>query len=131
MSADSHSDAPQAALAAWLHERSDAVLAIEKQAGTALYEAKDEDAYRELMSKKAALLAAIARDASPLLERLPASDEKEYLTDTLEGFSQSAANALRIGSVFYMSALLYPDEHKPGEPNNLELLAARAGQRAR
>ena len=44
--------------------------------------------------------------------------------ERLNGFSLNASNSLRIGSVFYMSALLYPDEHKPGAPNNLEFLPA-------
>ena len=43
----------------------------------------------------------------------------------IQAAGASAANvwiyeSLDIGSVFYMSALLYPDDHKPGEPNALE-----------
>jgi hypothetical protein len=39
----------------------------------------------------------------------------------MERFSMSASTALRIGSVFFMTALLYPEDHKPGDPNDLEV----------
>jgi len=42
------------------------------------------------------------------------------ISTRLEQFSMSAGAALRIGSVFFMTALLYPEDHKPGEPNDLE-----------
>lgn len=32
----------------------------------------------------------------------------------------SASTALRIGSVFFMTALLYPEDYKPGDLNDLE-----------
>jgi hypothetical protein len=39
-------------------------------------------------------------------------------------FSKNAQTALRLDSVFYMSALLYPGDHQKGEPDNLEKLIA-------
>lgn len=39
----------------------------------------------------------------------------------LARFTASAENALALDSVFYMSALLFPDEYRDGEPNDLEL----------
>ncbi len=47
----------------------------------------------------------------------------------LERFAQNASQALAIGSVFYMYALLYPDNHVKGEPNDLELLAEEIQRR--
>ena len=44
----------------------------------------------------------------------------DEITQKLEQFSMSASTALRIGSVFFMTALLYPEDHKPGEPNDLD-----------
>jgi hypothetical protein len=114
---------PTTALADFLSAKAQAVRTIETEAQALLAGAPDQEGYGLKMRAKAELLAALADDAGPLLAALP-----EHLCDVaavkLEGFSANAANALRIGSVFYMSALLYPDDHKPGEPNNLELFAA-------
>ncbi len=60
-------------------------------------------------------------------------DEIEPLTESvqnevkvrIERFSLSASQSLEVGSVFFMSALLYPDDYKDGEPNDLELFAAK------
>ena len=67
---------------------------------------------------------AVAEDAKPLLEPLPGETRFNYAL-ALEGFSASARMSLRLNSVFYMSALLYPDDHKPGQPDNLTLCIDR------
>ena len=116
-------DKARAALAAWLRERSAAVKACEQQAKAALYGGDNEPAYRERMRQKALLLAAAAEDAAPLLNAL-SGPEKDMVQERLEDFSRNAATSLRLDSVFYMSALLYPDDHREGEPDNLEKLIA-------
>ena len=70
-------------------------------------------------ARKAELLANMAEDAAPLLEAMN-PERRPMVEHRLDMFSQSARRSLDIGSVFYMSALLYPDDHKPGEPNTLE-----------
>ncbi len=119
-------DNPRTRLAAWLRERSTAVKACEQKAFTALHDEQNEPAYRELMRQKASLLAAIANDAAPLVAALSGA-EKDRLLDTLGAFSGNAQTALRLDSIFYMSALLYPDDHRDGEPNNLEKLVESLG----
>ena len=114
---------PRQCLADWLRERSAAVSGCEQKARNALYDDKNEPAYRQLMEEKAALLASIADDAASLVDALPAP-ERNRVREILGSFSANARTSLRIGSVFYMSALLYPDDHKEGEPNNLEKLVA-------
>ena len=74
----------------------------------------------ERMQQKAQLLAGLSTNAKPYLQALPENLRQEAGA-RLGEFSENAAKSLEIGSVFFMSALLYPDEHKPGEPNNLEL----------
>ena len=74
----------------------------------------------ERMQQKAQLLAGLSRNAKPYLQALP-ENVRQATKYRLDAFSESAAASLEIGSVFFMSALLYPDEHKAGEPNNLEL----------
>ena len=41
---------------------------------------------------------------------------------TLHGFSESAEKSLQVNSPWFMSALLYPEDYREGEPNNLEKL---------
>lgn len=114
---------PAAALADYLDEKARQVRAIEAEAEAIIHGKGDQSGYQATMRKKAELLAALADDAESLVEALPVP-LAEAAAESLGGFSANAANSLRIGSVFYMSALLYPDEHKPGEPNNLERFAA-------
>ena len=114
---------PRQCLADWLQERSAAVSDCEQKARVALYTDKNEPAYRQLMEEKAALLASIADGAASLVDALPAP-ECNRVREILGSFSTNARTSLRIGSVFYMSALLYPDDHQEGEPNNLEKLVA-------
>lgn len=114
---------PAAALADFLDMKAAAVHDIEARAEAALTGEDGQQAYEGVMREKATLLADIADDAKPLLEALPAS-RADDAAERLGMFSMNAKNSLRIGSVFYMSALLYPDDHQKGQPNNLELFAA-------
>lgn len=118
-----------AALADFLDAKAREVAAIEAGAETLIRSQADQAGYAEFMRKKAGLLAGLAEEAEHLLDGLP-EPLAQNAAERLEQFSANAAMALRIGSVFFMSALLYPDEHKQGEPNNLELLAAEVRARA-
>lgn len=110
-------------LADFLEQRAQAVQAIEAEAGAIIHGQGDQAGYGAKMREKAALLAALAADARPLV--LALEPRLASLADErLERFSQSAAMSLKVGSPFFMSALLYPDEHKPGEPNDLDLYVA-------
>lgn len=107
-------------LIAFIEDKIAQIAAIEARAKTLLHDNSDQEGYRQAMVSKAQLLANLARDATPKLMSVPIS-MRPAIEHRLDMFSQSAKRSLEIGSVFYMSALLYPDEHKPGEPNNLEL----------
>lgn len=111
--------APLAAVIAWLRARHADIMATEREA-LALMEAGDIPGYTAKMRARAESLAALANDAAAPLAALP-EPLRDRLAAALKRFSQSAAMALRLDSVFFMSALLYPDEHKPGEPDNLAL----------
>ena len=110
-------------LAEWLRDRSDAVKVCERKAEAALYVDNNETAYRSLMKEKAGLLASIAKDAASLVSSF-AGQDRGRVAAALDSFSANAQTSLRIDSVFYMSALLYSDDHKKGQPNNLEKLVA-------
>lgn len=107
----------------WLKERRAAVLAAERQALQRLEEG-DIPGHAQKMREKAQLLAALSEEAKPLLAPLP-GEARFNLALALERFSSSARTALKLDSVFYMSALLYPDDHKKGEPDNFLLFIER------
>lgn len=92
---------------------------IESTAHDLLHNAGDDAGYRGAMQRKAELLASLSANAAPFLDSL-SLERRPMIEHRLDMFSQSARRSLDIGSVFYMSALLYPDDHKPGEPNTLE-----------
>ena len=119
----SASPAGAAALAAWLEERRRGIADCEQQAILAIHERRDETAYRALLAARAKQIAALDQESAPLVAALPEA-MRETVADTLGDFSAGAETALRLGSVFYMSALLYPDYHTPGEPDNLQKLIA-------
>lgn len=103
----------------WLENRAAEVRRIEKEALDAL--GRDEiTVYRAAMRRKAELLAALPKDALPALASL-APELRDEVRERLLRFAQSAANALSLNSVFYMSALLYPEDYRDGEPNDLEV----------
>lgn len=103
----------------WLQTLCDRIADMETR-GKALAESGDAEGYRALMREKAELLAGLDGEGRAHLASLP-EPLRERAGARLRNFSASAKNALSLNSVFYMSALLYPDEHVPGDPNNLEI----------
>lgn len=107
---------------AWLQARHDQIMACEKEAISQM-QAGDIQAYNTKMREKAEGLAVLAQDAEPELKRLPAA-KAPSIRAALERFAQSAQMSLDLGSVWFMSALLYNDEHGANEPDNLQKLIA-------
>ena len=113
---------PQLArLVAWLEEMHARVMQAE-QAALAVMD--DMPAYTARMQEKARLLASLEEEGEAYLEELP-EQLQDQAGHRLHRFSASARNALRIGSIFYMSALLYPEDHKPGQPDDLQVFIRR------
>ncbi len=101
-----------------LKEMAQTVRDIEASADWALKQG-DKAEYTEKMREKARLLQRLPKTLAPITEDLP-DTVREPVEDRLERFSASAANALRLDSVFFMWALLYPEDYREGEPNDLE-----------
>jgi hypothetical protein len=114
-------------LITWLKDRHAALKSLEADAEQALQDKHDEQEYRDLMRKRAEGVAALEQDSAVLVEALP-EPSRSVAQQALARFSAGGRNALSIGSVFYMSALLYPDEYQQGDPDNLELLIAELEQ---
>lgn len=106
-----------------LEEQHQEIMGAENSALAAL-EQKDNAAYSQYMHEKAELLANLRDEAKPFFKKLDAQLQEE-VDKTLANFSHNADMALNLDSTFYMSALLYPDDHKKGEPDNLARLIAR------
>lgn len=103
----------------WLSAEHDRIMGRERRA-IALLHNGDTDGYKKLMREKAEMLANIAIAAQPHIKSLT-PDMAQKVLDGLHSFASSAAMSLKLNSVFYMSALLYRDDHKSGEPDNLEV----------
>ena len=112
-----------AVLADFLEQRAHAVRAIEAEAEAIIHGQGDQSGYVAKMREKAMLLSDLAGDAQGLVLALEPVLSKAA-GERLERFAQSAAMALSVGSPFFMSALLYPDDHQPGQPNDLERYVA-------
>ncbi|GAB6058493.1 hypothetical protein [Desulfonatronum parangueonense] len=92
---------------------------VEAEALAALHDRGDDGFYRTRMREKAEVLRSLPKAMASFVEQLP-REEREEIDYRLERFSMSASTALKLNSVFYMSALLYPEDYREGEPNDLE-----------
>lgn len=101
----------------WLKEQHELIMGCERQALECL-DAGDKDGYALHMHAKAENLKDLDRLSKARLKELDNS-ERDFVEGRISRFSSGAATALSLDSLFYMSALLYPDDHKPGEPDNL------------
>lgn len=101
---------------------------LEKRAGTELFEHGDQQKSADLMRKKAELISELPRIAAPYLDELQPGGREE-VEERLESFAAGARRSLAIGSVFYMTNLLYDEDHGPDGPNNLETLRSEIDTR--
>lgn len=115
------------ALHQWLNDACRTVARLEERAQHSVAQDNIPE-YVAAMHEKAQFLAQLAQQGEPLTASLPVSD-KRLVQERLERFSYSAQRALELDSVFYMSALLFPENHTPGQPNDLELFAAEIRDR--
>ena len=97
--------------------------------GDAVIQTEGQAAFQVRLEKKAQLLASLAEKAAPMTAEIGGKLGRR-IDDRLMRFSTSAATALRIGSVFFMTALLYPEGHRPGDPNDLEVFIGELKEEA-
>lgn len=107
----------------YLEATNEKIKSIEAE-GEQVLEAEGQPAFQAKLEEKAKVLAGLSENTWKLVERI-GGEQGDEIAQRLEQFSMSASTALRIGSVFFMTALLYPDEHKPGDPNDLEVFMER------
>lgn len=106
-----------------VRETAESIRALEKGGWEALHARGDKDAHRAAMLEKCELLADLPEHAEPYLK---GDDEAtDRMRRELKDFARRANMALDLESVFFMSALLYPEDYQDGDPNDLERFLAR------
>ena len=109
-------------LTEWLRDRHSRILSLETEAKNALYQNNDEPSYRSLVAKRAQCISVLREECAPLLAALADTEIRDNVEYELNRFSAGGKNALRVGSMFYMSVLLYADGHQYGDHDNHERL---------
>lgn len=115
-------------LITYLEETAATVRRLEQE-GDAILQSEGQQAFQAKLEKKAQTLAGLGEKAQKLVDKIDGGLGQE-IAERLDQFSMSASTALRIGSVFFMTALLYPEDHQPGEPNDLEVFIEALRKRA-
>ncbi len=103
----------------FLRQQAECIRQLEGEADRVLHKEQDPDRYRDQLLEKAEILADLPEKARPHLQELDSGLQKE-VTDGLRKFAQRADMALRLNSPFFMRQLLYPEDYREGDNNNLE-----------
>ncbi len=98
---------------------SERVREIENQADRSLEENYNLEQHRSLLEKKASLLSSLPEEAEPYLDQIQ-EKTSEAVRNRLDIFARNAEQALGVGSVFFMRQLLYPEDYREGQDNDLE-----------
>lgn len=102
-----------------LKEAAAKVRELEAEAEEALSNQDDADIYRSKLEQKAMLIIDLESELEAFMTGLdPALSRR--IKAGLSRFALSAERGLGLGSLFYLSALLYPEDHVEGEKNDLE-----------
>lgn len=107
-----------------LQNAAERIRRIEEEAGEALFTKDDQETHRQKLREKTMLLMELADLIGPFCEGM-AKDVRADLETGLNSFAVRAEKAWELSSIFYMSALLYPEDYKEGDLNDLELFIDR------
>jgi len=94
------------------------IRSLEAEASRALAEG-DTATHRQELTQKCLVLEALAGEAIGSLGAGRTAETAAFVAG-LEDFAQRAGMALSLESIFFMGALLYPDDYQDGDPNDLE-----------
>ena len=101
---------------------------VEAQAGEALFSKDEPEAYRQKLREKTMLLMELPEKVEEFLEAMP-KDAAAEIKAGVDGFAGRASRAWELSSIFYMSALLYPEDYEEGQMNDLERFIDRLRSR--
>ncbi|MHC1790066.1 hypothetical protein [Solidesulfovibrio sp.] len=107
--------------AAWetVRDAAGRIRELEAAAHRTLHEASDTAGHRRLLTEKCLLLESLPEAAEAALAGSDAAGGAAFVAG-LEDFARRAGLALQLESIFFMGALLYPDDYQDGAPNDLE-----------
>lgn len=111
-----------------MQEEAVRIRALEADAREALLVQDDKEGYTRKLKEKTLALMDLPDTLGPLLTALSAAVRNE-IEPGLEDFARRAGQAWELSSLFYMSALLYPDDYVEGEKNDLERFIDRVRKR--
>jgi hypothetical protein len=111
-----------------LQSAAEKIRLVEIEAREALFEKDDPAAYRQKLREKATILLELSETVAPFYEGMD-KDARAECEKGLSSFAMRAAQALELSSIFYMSALLYPEDYREGDPNDLESFIDRLRQK--
>lgn len=108
-------------VAAWetVRDAAGRIRELEAAANRTLHEANDTAGHRRLLTEKCLLLESLPEETEEALAGSEAPGAAAFAAG-LEDFARRAGLALQLESIFFMGALLYPDDYQDGEPNDLE-----------
>lgn len=107
-----------------LNKEATRIRTLEAEAREALFERDDQKTYTEKLKEKTMILMDLPETMEPLLLDLDAGVRNE-IEQGLDGFARRAGNAWGLSSLFYMSALLYPEDYAEGDKNDFERFIER------
>ena len=82
--------------------------------------AENRQEYLDCVREIAALLSKLGDNAKK--QDMTAVNNAKEILSALQGFSNSAKQALAVNSPWFMSELLYPEDYQEGDPNTLDKL---------
>ena len=103
----------------YLKEAAAHVRELEAEAKDALLNKDDVDMYRSKLEQKAMLIIDLESEIEDFITGLDLVLSRRIMAG-LSRFALSAERGLGLDSIFYLSALLYPEDHIEGEKNDLE-----------
>ncbi len=101
---------------------------IEGEARESLFSKDDSETYRKKLEEKTMLLMELSELIDQYCEGMTRKVRAEF-ENGLNSFERRAAQALELSSTFYMSTLLYPEDYREGDPNDLELFIEQLSKR--
>ena len=81
----------------------------------------NNDAYIKIMQQKAEIIAELPLDIKKYDESDIPAPVRKFISDRTSSFSASAKKAIELKSNWYMSQLLFNEDHQDGNPNNFDL----------
>lgn len=109
---------PQAALEL-VGRAAQVIRQLEGEATAALHTNGDTAAHRAKLMEKCLILEGLPEQTAPVLGGSEADGVVAFEAG-LEDFAHRAGMALSLESIFFMGALLYPEDYEDGAPNDLE-----------